>query len=117
MSNAYALMARLVADDTKTPFVKIDPLKLDIEFIESKISRPFARRHQMVPLHIRDGRLVVAVVNPGDVEAVELYREMVRQEIEVVVTAESDARTISIRRGRLLRFAAALPRAPWRLCA
>ncbi|MBI2213375.1 MAG: type II/IV secretion system protein [Acidobacteria bacterium] len=88
------LLARLVADATSTPFVKIDPLKLDIEFIESKISRPFARRHQMVPLQIKDGRLVVAMVNPQDFQAIELYREMVRQELEVVVTAESDLRRI-----------------------
>ncbi|MGK2858082.1 MAG: GspE/PulE family protein [Thermoanaerobaculia bacterium] len=88
------LFARLVADEAKAPFVKLDPLKLDIEFIESKISRPFARRHQMVPLQIRDGRLVVAMVNPWDVQAIELYREMVRHELDIVVACESDIRRV-----------------------
>ena len=38
------LLARLIAEDARLKFFKIDPLKLDVEMIESKISRPFARR-------------------------------------------------------------------------
>jgi general secretion pathway protein E len=84
------LMARLVSEDANRRFHKIDPLKLDIEFIEDKISRPFARRHKMVPLSVKDGKLLVAMVNPFDVQAIELYREMVRQDLDVVVSCESD---------------------------
>ena len=40
------LLARLIAEDAHLPFFKIDPLKLDVEMIEAKISRPFARKHQ-----------------------------------------------------------------------
>jgi general secretion pathway protein E len=84
------LLARLVAEDAHLPFCKIDPLKLDVEMIESKISRPFARRHKMVPVAIRDGKLIVAMVNPFDNNAIDSYRPMAKQEIEVVVSAESD---------------------------
>jgi general secretion pathway protein E len=84
------LMARLVAEDAGRRFHKIDPLKLDIEFIEDKISRPFARRHKMVPLSMKDGKLLVAMVNPFDIQALELYREMVRQDLDVVVACETD---------------------------
>ncbi len=84
------LLARLIAEEAKLPFFKIDPLKLDMEMIEAKISRPFARKNQMVPVAIRDGKLVVAVVNPFDRNSIDSYRELTRQDFEVVVSAESD---------------------------
>jgi general secretion pathway protein E len=84
------LLARLIAEDAHRPFFKIDPLKLDVEMIESKISRPFARKNRMVPVAIRDGKLVVAMVNPFDTMAIDSYRSIAKQEIEIVVSAESD---------------------------
>ncbi|MGZ8852741.1 MAG: GspE/PulE family protein [Thermoanaerobaculia bacterium] len=84
------LLARLIAEDANMPFFKIDALKLDVEMIEAKISRPFARKNKMVPVNIRDGKLVVAMVNPFDTVAIDSYRPMAKQEIEIVVSAESD---------------------------
>jgi general secretion pathway protein E len=84
------LLARLIAEDAGLKFYKIDPLKLDVEMIESKISRPFARKHRMTPVAVRDGKLIVAVVNPFDTGALDTYRQMVKQEIEIVVASESD---------------------------
>jgi general secretion pathway protein E len=84
------LLARLMAEDAGLKFYKIDPLKLDVEMIESKISRPFARKHRMTPVAIRDGKLIVAVVNPFDTVALDTYHQMVKQEIETVVASESD---------------------------
>ena len=84
------LLARLIAEDAHLPFFKIDPLRLDVEMIESKISRPFARKHKMIPVSVRDGKLVVATVNPFDQVAIDSYRTIAKQEIELVVSAESD---------------------------
>ena len=84
------LLARLVAEDAHLPFFKIDTLKLDVEMIESKISRPFARKNKMVPVAVRDGKLVVAMVNPFDTIALDAYRPIAKQPIEIVVAAESD---------------------------
>ena len=84
------LLARLIAEEAHLPFYKIDTLKLDVELVQSKISRPFARKHRMVPVAIRDGKLVVAMVNPFDTAAIDSYRPMAKQELEVVVAAESD---------------------------
>ena len=84
------LLARLIAEEAALPFFKIDPLKLDIEFVEKKISRPFAKKHRMVPIQVRDGRLVVAVANPFDSASIDSYRDIVKQELDLVVAAESD---------------------------
>jgi len=88
------LLARLIAEDAHLPFYKIDPLRLDVAMIESKISRPFARRHKMIPVAVRDGKLVVAVVNPFDTGAIDSYRPMANQEIEVVVASETDIMSV-----------------------
>jgi general secretion pathway protein E len=84
------LLARLIAEDAHIHFFKIDPLKLDLQMIEAKISRPFARKHKMIPVAIRDGKLIVSVVNPFDTVALDTFHQMVKQDIEVVVSAESD---------------------------
>src|SRR6266852_4602493 len=84
------LLARLIAEDAHLHFFKIDPLKLDVEMIEAKISRPFARKHKMVPVAVRDGKLVVSIVNPFDTVGVDTFRQMVQQDMEIVVSSESD---------------------------
>ena len=84
------LLARLIAEDAGLHFFKIDTLKLDVAMVESKISRPFARKHRMTPVAIRDGKLIVAVVNPFDTVDLDTYHQMVKQEIEIVVASESD---------------------------
>ena len=84
------LLARLIAEDAHLHFFKIDALKLDVNMIEAKISRPFARKHRMVPVAVRDGKLIVSVVNPFETEAFTSYSQMVQQEIEIVVSSESD---------------------------
>ncbi len=84
------LLARLIAEDAHVPFFKIDPLKLDVEMIETKISRPFARKHRMVPVAVRDGKLIVSVVSPFDTVGIDTYQQMVNQELEIVVSSESD---------------------------
>lgn len=84
------LLARLIAEDAHVPFFKIDPLKLDVEMIEAKISRPFARKHKMVPVAVRDGKLIVSMVNPFDSSAIDSYRPMAKQDVDIVCSAESD---------------------------
>jgi general secretion pathway protein E len=84
------LLARLIAEEAHLPFYKIDTLKLDVQLVESKISRPFARKHKMVPVAVRDGKLLVAMVNPFDYGALDSYRPMAKQELDLVVSAESD---------------------------
>ncbi|HKR66351.1 MAG TPA: GspE/PulE family protein [Thermoanaerobaculia bacterium] len=84
------LLARLIAEDAHLPFFKIDALKLDVEMVESRISRPFARKNKMVPVAIRDGKLIVAMVNPFDTIAIDSYRPMAKLDLEIVVSAESD---------------------------
>ncbi len=83
-------VARAIARDAGVEFVRIDPLKLNADFIEARMSRPFAKRHRMLPLGVSDGRLQVACADPYDIEAIDSYRRIVGREIEVKVASEPE---------------------------
>ena len=82
--------ARAIAEACEFPYRKIDPLKLDAALITRTLSRPFARRHGVLPLERRGARLVVATANPFDRELFENLRGLTGSEIEPVMTAPSD---------------------------
>ncbi len=83
-------IARAIATEAQLGFTRIDPLALDADLIESQVSRPFARRHRMVPLGIRDNVLRVACANPFDLEALDSYRRIAGRKIELVVASEPE---------------------------
>jgi general secretion pathway protein E len=83
-------IAKAIARDAGLEFVRIDTLALDAELIESKVSRPFARRHRMIPLEMRSGRLRVACANPYDMEGIDSFRRIAGREIELVLASEPD---------------------------
>ncbi len=91
--------AELVDEDKATqavaravglPYRKIDPLKLDAALITRTLSRPFARRHAVLPLERRSGALVVAAANPFDRELFENLRGLTGAEISPVLSSPSD---------------------------
>ncbi len=82
--------SQAVAQAVGVPYRKIDPLKLDGQLITRTLSRPFARRHGVLPLERRNGALVVAAANPFDRELFENLRGLTGSEIEPVLSAPSD---------------------------
>jgi general secretion pathway protein E len=83
-------IAENIAKDANLKFVRIDPLALDADLIESKISRPFAKRHRMLPLEHRNGKLIVACANPFDIESIDAFRRIAESELQLTVAAEPD---------------------------
>jgi len=83
-------IAKAVAKEAGVDFVRIDPLDLDADLIESRISRPFAKRHRMLPLAMSDGRLQVACADPFDLESLDSFRRIVERDIDLVVASEPD---------------------------
>ncbi len=70
--------------------MQIDTLSLDADLIESKISRPFAKRHRMIPLSMINGRLKVACANPFDIEGIDAFRRIAGRDVQLVVASEPD---------------------------
>jgi general secretion pathway protein E len=83
-------IAAAIAADAGVERVRIDPLSLDAELIESKVSRPFARRHRMLPLAMANGRLRVACADPFDLEAIDGFRRQAARELDLVVASEPE---------------------------
>jgi len=83
-------IAAAIATDSGYEHVRVDTLSLDADLIESKISRPFARRHRMIPLAVSNGRLRVACADPYDLEAIDSFRRIVGREVELVVASEPE---------------------------
>ena len=83
-------IAASLAAEAGVEHVRIDSLQLDAELIESKVSRPFAKRHRMLPLEMRDGRLRVACANPFDIEGIDSFRRLAAREVDVVVASEPE---------------------------
>jgi general secretion pathway protein E len=79
-----------VAAAVGVPYRKIDPLKLDAQLITRTLSRPFARKHAVLPLERRNGALVVAAANPFDRELFENLRGLTGSDVEPVLASPSD---------------------------
>jgi general secretion pathway protein E len=79
-----------VAQAVGIPYRKIDPLKLDAQLITRTLSRPFARKHAVLPLEKRNGALVVATANPFDRELFESLRGLTGQNVQLVLCAPAD---------------------------
>jgi len=83
-------IADAIAAEAGVGRVRIDSLHLDAELIESKVSRPFAKRHRMLPLEMADGKLRVACANPFDIEGIDSFRRLAAREIELKVASEPE---------------------------
>ncbi len=83
-------IAQAIAADANLESVQIDTLSLDADLIESKISRPFAKRHRMIPLSMINGRLKVACANPFDIEGIDAFRRIAGRDVQLVVASEPD---------------------------
>ncbi len=83
-------IAQAIAADANLEAVQIDTLSLDADLIESKISRPFAKRHRMIPLSMINGKLKVACANPFDIEGIDAFRGIAGGDVQLVVASEPD---------------------------
>ncbi len=83
-----------IADYTGYEYIKIDPLKLDMELVTKSITRPFAQKHVMVPIGKQGDTLTVALDNPTDLEGVDMIRRATGMEVKPVLSSRTDIRKI-----------------------
>jgi general secretion pathway protein E len=85
-----ATIARVLAKKADLPTVKLDPLKLDMDFVHKIVSRPFAARFLMIPLAERDGQILMAVADPFDTEGMDVFRQTSPLPVKRFVTPYGD---------------------------
>lgn len=86
------LIMKTLAAHWQLPFIRLDPLKLNLDVVTSKISEPFAKRYLIVPIAIDEAQdlLTVAVVNPWDIEALDTVRKVSGLKVRPIISTKTD---------------------------
>ncbi len=84
------LIFQTLAESWGIPFVKIDPLKLDLNLVTTTIPISFAKNHLVLPIEICQGKLTVATPNPFNVEVLEDITRACQMQVQAVVSPRSD---------------------------
>ncbi len=81
--------AKARAEQAGLPFVELLEYPVD-RLAVSLVSPAMSRRHQVLPITIEAGRLVVAMVDPGNVFAIDDVREAAKMRVIPVVAERGD---------------------------
>jgi general secretion pathway protein E len=83
-------ITEVIAGMVGMPYLKIDPLKLDLDVVTSPIPRPFAMKHLLVPVGESGGTVTIAVADPFAVDEIEALVSLKRINIKRVLSSKSD---------------------------
>jgi len=84
------IIYQTLAEKWNLPFVKIDPLKLDLNVVTTTIPISFAKNHLVLPIGTSQGKLTVATPNPFNVEVFEDITRACQMRVHAVVSPRSD---------------------------
>jgi general secretion pathway protein E len=84
------IIYKLFAKKWGIAFKKIDPLKLDLNLVTKIIPKSFAKKHLLLPIEIKEGRLVVAISDPDKFEAIEDVERVSNLKVIPVISPRSD---------------------------
>ncbi|MDJ0786735.1 MAG: GspE/PulE family protein [Myxococcota bacterium] len=83
-------IAECLAQAAGLEYAKVDPLRIDNELVTKTFSRPFARRHAVLPVGVGEGGLRLAVTDPFDAALRHTLEDLLPQRFEMVVAAKRD---------------------------
>lgn len=83
-------ITQVIAEAAGIPYLKIDPLKLDLEVVTSPIPRPFAMKHLIVPVAENGETITIAVADPFSVDEIESLLRLKKLNVERVLSSKSD---------------------------
>ena len=90
-----AQIAQALAAHAGLPYVKINPLDLDLDVVTKAIAGPFARRHGMVAIAKNGGRITIAVHDPFAPFPLEDINRVTGLEVDRVVATRSDVEAVN----------------------
>lgn len=88
------IMMQEISRHLGLPFLKIDPLKLDSDVVTRIIPRPYAIRHQMVPIKLLGNTLTIATSNPFENEGIEGIKQSRGYDVSMVISTKSEIQKI-----------------------
>lgn len=90
------IMMQEIAKHLSLPFLKIDPLKLDSDVVTKIIPRPYAIKHQMVPVKLSGNTLTIATSNPFDNEGIEGIKQSRGYDVNMVISTKPEIQKLII---------------------
>jgi general secretion pathway protein E len=84
------LIAETIAAAADVPYLKIDPVRVNADLVTSTLSRPFARRHAVVPVARNGDALTIALSDPFDGALRENLEALLRVPVTYVVASKRD---------------------------
>lgn len=81
---------KAIAREWKVPYVKLDPLKLDLNVVTSTIPRTFAMNHLVLPIEVKDGILTVATLDPFNLEVLDDIAAASQLKVQTALSSKSD---------------------------
>jgi hypothetical protein len=88
-------IAQALAAQAGLPYVKINPLDLDLDVVTKAIAGPFARRHGMVAIAKAQDRITIAVHDPFAPFPFEDIKRVTGLDVDRVVATRSDVETVN----------------------
>jgi len=88
-------IAQALAAQAGLPYVKINPLDLDLDVVTKAIAGPFARRHGMVAIAKTQERITIAVHDPFAPFPFEDVKRVTGLDVDRVVATRSDVETVN----------------------
>jgi general secretion pathway protein E len=88
-------IAQAVAAHAGLPYVKINPLDLDIDIVTKALSGPFARKHGLVAIAKSADKITIAVHDPFAPFPTDDIKRVTGLDVERVVATRTDVETVN----------------------
>ena len=88
-------IAQALAEHAGLPYVKINPLDLDIDVVTKGLSAPFARKHGLVAISKTSDKITVAVHDPFAPFPADDIKRVTGLDVERVVATRTDVETVN----------------------
>ena len=88
-------IAKAVAHHSGLPFLKINPLDLDLDVVTSALPAPFARKHTMCAISKHQNGVTVAIANPFNLAPLRDLQQFAQLEVKLVVATRNDIEMVN----------------------
>ncbi|GAP65743.1 type II secretory pathway, ATPase PulE/Tfp pilusassembly pathway, ATPase PilB [Mizugakiibacter sediminis] len=84
------VLTQWLAEKAELPYLKIDPMKIDVAAVTQAVSHAYAQRHRILPVQAGAGEVVFATAEPFERRWLADLSHMLRREIRLVVANPLD---------------------------
>ncbi len=83
-------ITELIAQASGMEYIKIDPLKLELDVVTDQIPRAFALKNLVVPIEEKEGVVTIAVADPFNIRPIEDLQHALGIQIRRILASRSD---------------------------